>query len=135
MINGAPLSLGSGEILEEARDLDYELYERLGHVHVWLFLIGSNLAFFPMHLIGLLGMPRRLYTYPSGLGWDTLNLWSTIGAFILAAGAIVFIANWYLTVRNPADALPDPWDAYTLEWATTSPPPEDFETIPTVRSC
>jgi heme/copper-type cytochrome/quinol oxidase subunit 1 len=111
------------------------LDERLGKIHFWLFLIGSNLTFFPMFVLGLLGMPRRVYTYPAGLGWDGLNLTATIGAFTLGVGVVVFLVNWYLTVRKPADAPSDPWDAFTLEWATTSPPPpEDFETILPVRS-
>jgi len=112
------------------------LDERLGKLQFWLFLIGLNLAFFPMHIMGLLGMPRRQYTYAPNLGWDQLNLISTIGAFILALGVIVFILNWIKTMGfTKANAGSDPWDAFTLEWATTSPPPaENFATIPVVRS-
>ncbi|HEV8192703.1 MAG TPA: cbb3-type cytochrome c oxidase subunit I, partial [Ktedonobacterales bacterium] len=111
------------------------LDERLGKLHFWLFAIGSNVTFFPMHLLGLLGMPRRIYTYPPGLGWEGANLVASAGACILAFGVIVFIVNWFVTIRRPADAPPDPWDAFTLEWATTSPPPAyNFETIPVVRS-
>ena len=111
------------------------LDERLGMLHFWLFFVGTNLTFFPMHILGLLGMPRRVYTYPPGLGWSGLNFMSSVGAFILAAGVIVFVANWFVTIRRPATATTDPWDAYTLEWATTSPPPpEDFVEIPVVRS-
>jgi heme/copper-type cytochrome/quinol oxidase subunit 1 len=110
-------------------------FPHLNAASFWLFFTGTNLTFFPMHLLGLLGMPRRVYTYPAGMGWDGLNLASSIGAYILAAGVIVFLANWYRTVRKPADAPPDPWDAFTLEWATTSPPPpENFESLPPVRS-
>jgi cytochrome c oxidase subunit 1 len=113
------------------------LNERLGQAHFWLQLIGMNLAFFPMHILGLLGMPRRQFTYPDGLGWDTLNLLSTIGVFIIALGILVFIVNWALTLFAPRFARVagnDPWDAYTLEWDTTSPPPAyNFETIPVVR--
>ncbi|HEX5159964.1 MAG TPA: cytochrome c oxidase subunit I, partial [Ktedonobacterales bacterium] len=112
------------------------LDERLGKLQFWLFLIGLNLAFFPMHIMGLLGMPRRQYTYAPNLGWDQLNLISTIGAFTLALGVIVFIVNWIKTMGfTKANAESDPWDAFTLEWATTSPPPvENFATIPVVRS-
>jgi cytochrome c oxidase subunit 1 len=107
----------------------------LGTIQFWIFLIGTNLTFFPMHLLGLLGMPRRVYTYAPNLGWDDWNLASSIGAFLLGIGVLVFIANWFNTVRKPADAPADPWGAYTLGWATASPPPpEDFETIPPVRS-
>jgi cytochrome c oxidase subunit 1 len=111
------------------------LDERLGKIQFWLFMIGLNLAFFPMHILGLLGMPRRQYTYPAGLGWDGLNLASTIGAFILALGVLVFLFNFWISIRQPATAPNDPWDAFTLEWATSSPPPVyNFATIPVVRS-
>jgi len=111
------------------------LDERLGKLHFWLFFIGTNLTFFPQHILGLLGMPRRVYTYPPGLGWSSLNFMSSIGAYILAAGVIAFVANWFFTIRRPATATTDPWDAYTLEWVTTSPPPpENFVEIPIVRS-
>jgi cytochrome c oxidase subunit I len=114
------------------------LNEGLGQVQFWLMLLGLNLAFFPMHILGLLGMPRRQYTYPAGLGWDSLNFISSIGAFILGVAILVFIANWALTMFIPrfAPVAPgDPWDAFTLEWDTTSPPAAyNFETIPTVRS-
>lgn len=111
------------------------LNERLGQIHFWTFMVGLNLTFFPMHILGLLGMPRRQYTYPSGLGWSGLNLAATIGAFTLAIGVLVFLVNFVTTLRQPATAPNDPWDAFTLEWATTSPPPpENFVTIPVVRS-
>jgi cytochrome c oxidase subunit 1 len=111
------------------------LDERLGKLHFWLFAIGTNLTFFPMHILGLLGMPRRIYTYPPGLGWSQLNFTASCGAIIIAAGVIVFVANWFVTIRRPATATTDPWDAYTLEWMTTSPPPpENFVEIPVVRS-
>jgi heme/copper-type cytochrome/quinol oxidase subunit 1 len=111
------------------------LDERLGTLQFWVFIVGTNLTFFPMHLLGLFGMPRRIYTYAAHLGWDGLNLTSSIGAYLLAVGVLIFIANWFITVHKPANAPADPWDAFTLEWATTSPPPpEDFETIPPVRS-
>jgi heme/copper-type cytochrome/quinol oxidase subunit 1 len=112
------------------------LDERLGKIQFWLMLIGMNLAFFPMHILGLLGMPRRQYTYPPGLGWDGLNLAATIGVGILFIAVCVFLVNWVKTIfftRATADG--DPWDAFTLEWATTSPPPpENFKEIPVVRS-
>ncbi|HEX8726980.1 MAG TPA: cytochrome c oxidase subunit I [Ktedonobacterales bacterium] len=111
------------------------LDERLGKLHFWLFVIGTNLTFFPMHILGLLGMPRRVYTYPPGVGWAQLNMASSVGSLIIAAGVIVFVANWFVTIRQPATATTDPWDAYTLEWLTTSPPPpENFAELPAVRS-
>ncbi len=111
------------------------LNERLGKAQFWLMLIGFNLAFFPMHILGLLGMPRRVYTYASNLGWNELNLLSTIGAFIIAAAIMVFLWNFIVTLRSGEKAGDDPWDAYTLEWDTSSPPkPYNFEVVPTVRS-
>jgi len=111
------------------------LNERLGKLQFWLMMIGVNLTFFPMHILGLLGMPRRVYTYPSGYGWDELNLLATIGAFTIAVSIMVFLWNFVTTMRSGEKAGGDPWDAYTLEWDTTSPPVVyNFETIPTVRS-
>jgi cytochrome c oxidase subunit 1 len=98
-------------------------------------LIGVNLTFFPMHILGLLGMPRRIYTYPDNLGWNEMNLLETVGAFILAVAILVFIWNFVTTLRNGEAAGDDPWDAFTLEWDTTSPPkPYNFLTLPIVRS-
>src|SRR5579863_4571296 len=111
------------------------LNERLGKTQFWLMLIGVNLAFFPMHILGLLGMPRRVYTYAGNLGWNELNLLSTIGAFIIGTSIMVFLWNFIVTLRSGEKAGDDPWDAYTLEWDTSSPPkPYNFEVIPTVRS-
>ncbi len=111
------------------------LNERLGKWQFWLMLIGVNLTFFPMHILGLLGMPRRYYTYPNGLGWSELNLLATIGAFTIAVSIMIFLWNFIITMRSGQKAGDDPWDAFTLEWDTTSPPqPYNFETIPTVRS-
>jgi cytochrome c oxidase subunit I len=111
------------------------LNETLGKIQFWIVLIGLNLAFFPMHLLGLLGMPRRIYTYASNGQWDSLNLLSTIGAFIIALGVLLFIVNFFMSMTRGEKASDDPWDAFTLEWMTTSPPAVyNFKTIPTVRS-
>jgi cytochrome c oxidase subunit I len=111
------------------------LNEPLGWWNFWVMLLGFNLAFFPMHISGLLGMPRRYYTYEPGLGWDTYNMLSTIGAFLFATGILLFIINWLWSMRYGAEAGDNPWDANTLEWATSSPPPPyNFRVIPTVRS-
>jgi cytochrome c oxidase subunit I len=111
------------------------LGEKLGQAQFWLFLVGLNLAFFPMQILGLLGMRRRIYTYPSNLGWNDINLLETIGAFIIATGVLVFIWNVIRSLRSGEPAGSDPWDAFTLEWDTPSPPPPyNFETIPVVRS-
>ena len=109
--------------------------ETLGKWHFWLFLIGFHLTFDFMHIPGLLGMPRRIYTYEPGRGWDTWNLIVTIGVLFQAAGILVFVGNLlWSRLRGPA-CTTDPWDAWTLEWSTSSPPPEyNFATIPVVRS-
>lgn len=111
------------------------LGERLGRWNFWTMFIGFNLAFFPMHLTGLRGMPRRVYTYPAGVGWDSLNMVTTIGAFLLAIGVLLLLINVLLSRRGGRIAGPNPWDAPTLEWATPSPPPPyNFPVIPTVAS-
>jgi cytochrome c oxidase subunit 1/cytochrome c oxidase subunit I+III len=111
------------------------LDERLGRTSFWLVFVGFNLTFFPMHISGLLGMPRRIYTYPGGMGWGPLNVVSSIGSLVLIVGMVVVLAAilWSLVSGEPAGA--DPWGGDTLEWSTTSPPPKhNFETIPVVRS-
>jgi cytochrome c oxidase subunit I+III len=109
--------------------------ERWGKISFWLMFGGFNLAFFPMHIAGLAGQPRRTYTYDTGLGWESPNLWSSIGAFILALGILVTVINWFWARRWGEHAGDDPWGGETLEWATTSPPPVyNFITIPEVRS-
>src|SRR5438552_6119498 len=111
------------------------LNERLSQVHFWLMLIGMNLTFFPMHIMGLLGMPRRIYTYPGNLGWNELNLIATIGAFTIGISILVFVWNFVITLRSGQAAGTDPWNAYTLEWDTETPPkPYNFLEIPNVRS-
>ncbi|HEY9024746.1 MAG TPA: cbb3-type cytochrome c oxidase subunit I, partial [Burkholderiaceae bacterium] len=99
------------------------LDERMGTVQFWLFFIGFNVAFFPMHLLGLHGMPRRVYTYPSGMGWENLNLASTVGALMIALSVALFVANVLRSVFRGAPAGANPWGAGSLEWATASPPP------------
>ena len=108
--------------------------ETLGKWHFWLVFIGFNITFFPMHILGFLGMPRRVYTYQAGLGWDIYNLIATIGAFILAAGILVFIYNffWMLTQGEPTGE--NPWNSDTLEWSTSSPPvPHGYTVLPIVQ--
>jgi len=109
--------------------------ERLGKWHFWLFLIGFHLTFDFMHIPGLLGMPRRIYTYEPGRGWDIWNLIITVGVFFQAAGILLFVCNLlWSRIKGPV-CTSDPWDAWTLEWSTSSPPPEyNFAAIPVVRS-
>src|SRR6266481_6387913 len=109
--------------------------EMLGKLHFWLFLIGFHLTFDFMHIPGLLGMPRRIYTYEPGRGWDTWNLIVTIGVFFQAAGILIFLGNLLWSYFRGETAGSDPWDAWTLEWSTSSPPPEwNFPVVPVVRS-
>jgi cytochrome c oxidase subunit I+III len=109
--------------------------ERSGVASFWVVFVGFNLTFFPMHISGLLGMPRRVYTYPDHMGWNVFNLLSTIGGFVLAFGILMIIATILGSIVRGAPAGNDPWGANTLEWATTSPPPNyNFATIPVVRS-
>jgi cytochrome c oxidase subunit I len=109
--------------------------ETLGKLHFWLFVIGFHLTFDFMHVPGLLGMPRRIYTYEAGRGWDTWNLIVTIGVLFQGLGVLIFVGNLlWSRVKGKASGS-DPWDAWTLEWTTSSPPPAyNFATIPTVKS-
>lgn len=110
------------------------LDERLGTWHFWLTFIGTNLTFFPMHFVGLDGMPRRYFTYSAETGWGTWNLVVTIGAFILGLAQVLLLINVVKTMRQPATAPADPWNGRTLEWTIPSPPPAyNFAVIPTVR--
>ena len=109
--------------------------EKLGKWHFWLFTIGFHLTFDFMHIPGLLGMPRRIYTYEAGRGWEVLNMIVSIGAIFQAAGTLVFVYNMVRSYYRGIEAGHDPWDAWTLEWSTSSPPPDyNFATEPTVHS-
>jgi cytochrome c oxidase subunit 1 len=111
------------------------LSESLGRWNFWLLFIGFNVTFFPMHILGLAGMPRRVYTYAQGLGWDTLNLLATIGAFAILASVLMLIWNLITSIRAGAPSGPNPWGSGTLEWATPSPPPiYNFAHVPLVTS-
>jgi cytochrome c oxidase subunit I len=111
------------------------LSEAWGRLHFWLMFIGFNLTFFVQHFLGLMGMPRRVYTYPDLPDWGTLNMISTLGAFIMAAAVLIFVWNLAISLRRGVPAGDNPWEAWTLEWATTSPPPIDnFTEVPPVLS-
>ena len=111
------------------------LDEKLGRWHFWLFVIGFNLTFIPQHFLGFLGMPRRIYTYQPGRGWEFWNLISSIGVPLQMLAVGFFVWNIVKSLRSGEPAGDDPWDGWTLEWATSSPPPEyNFEKLPVVRS-
>ncbi len=111
------------------------LHEGWGQAHFWLTFIGMNLTFFPMHFLGLHGMPRRTFTYADGLGFDEMNLVSTLGSYMIAVGTLIFAINLIVSARRGRPAGANPWGAATLEWAIPSPPPEyNFKEIPVVRS-
>jgi cytochrome c oxidase subunit I+III len=110
------------------------LNETLGKANFWTFVIGFNLTFFPMHILGYLGMPRRVYTYVPQMGWDSLNFLATIGTVILFLSVLLLLANVVSSLRMPATAPDNPWNAESLEWATSSPPPHyNFKAIPVVE--
>jgi cytochrome c oxidase subunit I len=111
------------------------LSEKLGAWHFWLMFLGMNLTFFPMHFSGLMGMPRRIYTYDAGQGWEIFNQMSTAGTGILLVGMLIFVYNFFKSYRDGAPAGNDPWGAPTLEWSIPSPPPEyNFARVPRVTS-
>jgi heme/copper-type cytochrome/quinol oxidase subunit 1 len=111
------------------------LSERLGQLHFLLAFVGFNLTFYAQHQLGIWGMPRRTFHYPQSPEWGTLNLVSTIGSYVLAVSVIMFLVNVVMSARSGRPAGDDPWEADTLEWATTSPPAVyNFAKIPVVHS-
>jgi cytochrome c oxidase subunit 1/cytochrome c oxidase subunit I+III len=109
--------------------------ERLGKWVFWILFIGFNLGFFPMHIVGLQGMPRRIYTYPQESGWGLMNMITTIGSFMFASGILLFLADIFISNRRGGAAGDNPWDGPTLEWLVPSPPPEyNFAVIPLIAS-
>jgi cytochrome c oxidase subunit I len=134
LFGGAIFGLFSGIYYWWPKFTGHLFSERLGQLHFWLMLVGFNLTFAPMHILGLQGMPRRIYQWPAGMGWDLWNVVSTGGAFLIALSILVFMANAVLSTARGERAGADPWDARTLEWTIASPPPHyNFAEIPTVR--
>jgi cytochrome c oxidase subunit I+III len=133
LIGGAIFPLLGGVFYWFPKMTGRMMNEKLGHISFWLAFIGFNLTFFPLHKLGLIGMPRRIYTYAPETGWGPLNLLATGGAMILATGMLVFAINAFTSAKWGRLAPPDPWGAPTLEWGTTSPPPHyNFLHIPVV---
>jgi cytochrome c oxidase subunit I+III len=134
LIGGAVFPLFGGLYFWLPKMIGRRMSERMGTWSFWLLFTGFNLTFFPMHQLGLHGMPRRVYTYPAGMGWGDLNLLASIGAGLLGLGVLVFAANFLWSRAHGELAGDNPWDAPGLEWATSSPPPPyNFLHLPTVR--
>jgi cytochrome c oxidase subunit I len=111
------------------------LNDTLGKWHFWLLFVGFWVTFMPQYILGLHGMPRRVASYPANLGWQPLNILSTVGAFMIAASFVFLLVNFWVSWRYPVPAGDNPWDAHTLEWFTTSPPPHhNYLHLPTIRS-
>jgi cytochrome c oxidase subunit I len=109
--------------------------EKLGKWSFWVMFIGFNVGFFPMHISGMRGMPRRIYTYPEGMGWDWANMITSAGSFMFAFGILLFLINVAVSLRRGVASGPNPWDAPTLEWSTPSPAPDyNFAVIPIIAS-
>jgi cytochrome c oxidase subunit 1 len=135
LFGGSIFALTSGAYYWWPKMFGRMLDEKIGKVHFWLMLIAFNLTFFPMHFVGLHGMPRRVYTYPAGLGFETMNMLETVGALLLALSQAIFIWNIIKAWRGPRNAPADPWNGATLEWAIPSPPQEfNFAVEPEVHS-
>ncbi|TXK76397.1 cytochrome c oxidase subunit I [Paenibacillus sp. N3.4] len=134
IVGGLVLGLFAGLYYWWPKMFGRMLNEKLGKLHFWLFFIGFHLTFFPQHFLGLMGMPRRVFTYQSGHDLEVGNLISTVGAFFMGIGTIIFLINIIATSRKPMTALADPWDGRTLEWTIPSPAPEyNFKQTPLVR--
>ena len=109
--------------------------EKMGKIQFWLLFIGQNITFFPMHFVGMDGMPRRIYTYSGEMGWTALNALETAGSILIVISVVLFIHNIVKSWRSGEKAPGDPWDARTLEWSISSPPPEyNFAEIPQVQT-
>ena len=135
LFGGAIMGIFSGIFYWFPKMTGRFLSETLGKWSFWIMFAGMNLTFFPMHFLGVSGMPRRIYTYDEGFGWEAWNMAATIGSYLIAVSVLIFLVNFFRTMRQEPTAPDNPWDGSTLEWATSSPPPEhDFDVVPEVHS-
>ena len=135
LFGGSVFGLFAGLYYWTPKVTGWMMNEKLGKLHFWLMLLGFNITFFPMHLLGLEGMPRRIYDYSPTRGWTGLNVLATLGAFLIAASVLVYMINLYVSWKQRVSAGDDPWEANTLEWATSSPPPSyNFDKVLPVYS-
>ena len=135
LFGGAVFGIFSGVYYWFGKVFGRQLNERIGKLHFWLMLIGFNLTFAPMHILGLNGMPRRIATYGDGLGWNYWNFVATVGSFVIALSILVFLINAIRSYRKGEPAGADPWDGRTLEWTTSSPPADfNFAEVPNVEA-
>jgi cytochrome c oxidase subunit 1 len=135
VFGGAAFGIFGGMYFWWPKMFGYMLNERLGKIQFWTLFVGFHITYFPMHIMGLVGMPRRIFDYPERNGLPEMNFLSTIGAFIMGVSVIVWLYNMISSARNHEPAGNDPWEGNTLEWTTTSPPPAyNFAVIPEVHS-
>ncbi len=134
LVGGTVFGIFAGIYYWWPKMFGHMLNEKLGKFSFWTFVIGFNVCFFPMYILGLDGMTRRMYTYPPGYGWTALNQIETAGAYLMGIGFIIFVYNIYWSIRyGERDLVGDPWNGRALEWSTTSPAPEyNFAVVPTI---
>jgi cytochrome c oxidase subunit 1 len=135
LFGGSMMGLFAGMYFYYPKMTGRLMSEKLGNIQFWVTFIGMNLTFFPMHFLGLNGMPRRTWTYDANQGWDSQNKMATIGSYLIAFGVLLFVINWFRSMKKGKIAGNDPWGGATLEWSIPSPPPDyNFAVLPTVTS-
>jgi len=135
LFGGSMMGLFAGMYFYYPKITGRLMSEKLGNIHFWLTFIGMNLTFFPMHFLGLTGMPRRTWTYDANQGWEFNNRLATVGAFTIGIATLLFVYNWFRSMKKGPVAGNDPWGAATLEWSIPSPPPDyNFAELPNVTS-